>query len=117
MEFDGVSDYNSLQKNLVYFVNSATTYGTPLPPLSVTEISETSVLHLYPNPVKDELFIENNSHHSSYAIDNQMGQRVTSFSASNNGIDLINTSKLAFGIYILQANTDDGILQQKFVKQ
>ena len=69
-------------------------------------------LKVYPNPVKDKLFISGNKTPISISIFNVLGKEVISIKNTNN----INVQALPSGVYMIRIS--DGIQQtaQKFIK-
>ncbi|MDL2228021.1 T9SS type A sorting domain-containing protein [Bacteroidales bacterium OttesenSCG-928-K03] len=68
---------------------------------------------IYPNPAIDKINISaNNCEIKSVVVFNQIGQKVKQTNALEIGI-----SDLPSGIYILQINTDKGIVNEKVLKQ
>lgn len=76
---------------------------------------ESKKIVVFPNPVKDQLKIENeNLKINSISIINITGKTVKTFTSSNNIIDV---SDLAKGIYFLQIQTDKGLVSKKIIKE
>jgi len=72
-------------------------------------------LKIYPNPVKDELIIENaDLRISNVEICDLSGKTVYQFDNLKNKI---NVSALSQGIYIVKLKTDKGIVTEKFIKE
>ena len=75
---------------------------------------------LFPNPVRDILYIQNFSKEplKSLAITDLLGKTIQSdFSILKNGEYIeVNTASLQQGLYILQMETDKGMWIQKFFK-
>jgi len=84
-------------------------------PLSINENNFQKNLSLFPNPVKDLLFIASEGitieKISVYSIS---GQRIQTFELSNQSIDV---SNLAPGMYFLEISSSEGKSVQKFVKK
>jgi len=83
--------------------------------LSVNENNLSSQISIYPNPVKNQLFIE---------LDNQKVTEITIIDYSgrvvktiNSNVNTINVSDLQQGIYILKVATENGVLTNRFIKQ
>jgi len=82
--------------------------------LSVNEI-DFQTISIYPNPVKNELFIElNQLETTNISILDYSGRLVKSI--PNNAINKIDVSDLKQGIYILKVSTENGISTNRFVK-
>ena len=83
--------------------------------LSANNIQKDKSVHIFPNPVDNELHINTNSPIKSYAIYNITGGLVKeSHKLSENPINL---SYLSSGVYILSINTEKGIAHQKIMKK
>ena len=73
-------------------------------------------LKIYPNPVKDELRIENGELKiNNVEIYDVYGKK--QFSTFNFQFSTINVSHLSSGIYLIKLETDKGIVTQKFIKE
>ena len=92
---------------------------------SITGVKENKVtdIKLYPNPVKDNMFIDFTSEESAnaqIAVTNMMGQNVYLGSVSvNNGSNkvIVPTSELKNGVYFINIYTNNGsLITSKFVK-
>ncbi len=68
---------------------------------------------LYPNPTKNDLFIEGVSC-KNYTVYNATGQEVLQGEALNNKIDV---AELTEGLYVLITLTDKGMIKHNFFKQ
>jgi len=116
-------------QNAEYCYLGETTYGNCSPVLNVPnppaesskmDMSDSSTVSVYPNPVQNNLFIENNgidiNELSIMALD---GQVLNHKASIRTGIDRtqINTSQLDTGIYLLQLNTSTGTIVKKIIVQ
>jgi hypothetical protein len=93
--------------------STAVTTGLGDNPLSASEI------HLFPNPVNDELHIQlyRITENLNVSIENDLGQTVvspTKLPVSSQSV--LNTSSLTSGIYFLKIQTGNQITYKKFVK-
>lgn len=70
---------------------------------------------LYPNPVKDKLYLKmsNRIQVKSVSLYNMLGKATTTNLAADRSID---TSNLASGVYVLRLVTNRGTLTKKVVK-
>ncbi|WP_138434475.1 T9SS type A sorting domain-containing protein [Winogradskyella algicola] len=68
---------------------------------------------LYPNPVSDRLFIKSTEQVKNISIYNINGQLVKQAIETSNGIDV---SVLPSGLYMIQINTSNNSINQKFLK-
>jgi len=77
----------------------------------IINLNET-LFSIYPNPVKDKLFIQGLSNPSKVSIYNVLGKEVLSIKNTNN----INVQGLPRGVYVIRIS--DGVRQinRKFVK-
>lgn len=82
--------------------------------LSVMENDPENTLEIYPNPVKNKLYLKNALNDSAVSILDLMGRTHLYSSVTNQSVDV---SKLANGIYLLIVNTDKGVVKTKFIKQ
>jgi hypothetical protein len=84
--------------------------------VGLNDVQEKPVIKLYPNPVKNQLFIElNDLEVTNISILNYSGQLVKSM--VNNTTNQIDVSDLNEGIYILKVSTENGVSTKRFVKQ
>ena len=112
--YDG---YDNINLGLIYFM--------PIDTLSCYLITENPKnefepfsFNIYPNPSSDYLtlrFTQNNSK-ATIKIYNLLGE-LKSATAILHQETKINISDLSNGIYILEADTEKGIMRQKFIKQ
>ncbi len=83
-----------------------------------TGINETVLsnnVNIYPNPVKDELKIENGEVRiKEVEIFDVYGKKLSTF---NSQLSTINVSVLAKGIYFVKIETDKGIVTKKLIKE
>jgi hypothetical protein len=81
--------------------------------VGIQEIN-TMAMQIAPNPVKNSLSITTNETIIKVAIYNISGSLIKNIEANFNAI---NVSELSKGMYILVVQTDNGISQQKFIKE
>ena len=79
--------------------------------LSTTNISK-PILKIFPNPVKNIVYIESEGNKINGEIYSTNGQLLKLVSSKE-----INISDLKKGIYVLKLNTENGILTQKIIKE
>jgi len=92
-------------------------YVKPTCTLSSHTISKNTTLLVYPNPIENELFIENSSIGTLYSVFDITG-RMLIHGQINAAKELINISQLANGTYLLQLIRTDGSREiRKIVKQ
>ncbi|NOQ70465.1 MAG: S8 family serine peptidase [Crocinitomix sp.] len=72
-------------------------------------------LSIYPNPANQELFIKSNVEIEQINIYSNDGKLV--LNETNYNANPLNIAFLSSGIYIIQVETADGIINKKFVKQ
>lgn len=99
---DGIEEYiwSGVNTTLAYQKN--TTLGT--------KDFSIKTLRLYPNPVKDKLYIAGDNIPESLSLYNTLGQKVMTASNIENGIDV---SALTKGIYIIKVGT----AYSRFIKE
>jgi len=103
---NGTSMGNNYTKS--FFIN-ATTTGV--------ETITADALSIYPNPVKDELFITNNEQLTMNNVEIVDLTGKTILIPHSSFLIPINVSSLPQGIYFLKIETDKGIVTKKFVKE
>ncbi|WP_353088969.1 reprolysin-like metallopeptidase [Flavobacterium sp.] len=69
---------------------------------------------VYPNPVRDVLYISDLAQEASYRIVNVMGQEVQRGTTQGEGVEVQN---LAPGTYLLEVSTAEGSATKRFIKQ
>jgi len=81
----------------------------------IQEYNDIEKIHIYPNPVNDNLHIDIEEN-SILEIINAQGQIIEtkSLTEKSNSIDL---SNIASGVYTLRIKTDKGIAMRKLIKQ
>ena len=82
-------------------------------PLSIEDV-DGEVLSIFPNPVKDVLTINYDKAISQIDVYDVYGKLVKTFTTVDNSI---NVSDLASGVYMLNMQTEDGIVVRKIVKE
>lgn len=80
---------------------------------SIKENNYINKLSLFPNPVKETIFIKNNNH-PEYEIFDLLGKLVQTGNATDNKI---NVQLLKNGIYLLKIKTDEHSTYLKFIKE
>ena len=111
-----INSYYYSSEELVYYKKGLKTWGNPLIlPLSVNENSLSKISY-YPNPVKDQLTIENLKENTIYKLININGALVNSGSlqATPNSISMVD---LLPGVYLLQLQTQNEFKTLKLVKE
>ena len=97
------TDFNGTTANRIIRLN-----GTPT--LSSEDFEKNKII-IYPNPVKETIYIANNEK-LEYKIFDIMGKQILY------GVDnQINVSSLEKGIYLLKLKSDTKIITQKFIKE
>lgn len=82
--------------------------------VGMNELSESSFT-LYPNPVRDRLYLESSSEIiRSIGLYSTEGKLIYTYTASFNNLD---TSRLLNGTYILKIQTEQGVIHKQFIKQ
>lgn len=88
----------------------ATTFG----PDGIEEFSTT--FNIYPNPVSDIIFIENDNNIEGISIYTGTGAMVRNEECSDNDLQL-NVSDLESGIYIIKVKTGNNEIIKRFIKK
>ena len=81
--------------------------------VSVNEINLNEII-IHPNPAKNELKIDSDLTIKSVLILNSIGKKVNLKQNSNNTFDL---SHLEPGVYTLKINTENGLVNKRFIKE
>ena len=83
--------------------------------LGVNAVDLNQQFSVYPNPVKDKLYLESNSNNSDYLVSlyNVLGKRI--YNSKNS--EIIDVSQLRRGIYFLKIEIEDTILKKKIIVQ
>ena len=77
-----------------------------------TEDNTMNIIKVYPNPVKDKLFISGNKTPIAVSIYNVLGKEVLSIKNTNN----INVQALPSGVYMIRISDGVGQTNRKFIK-
>jgi hypothetical protein len=88
-------------------------YAMPLSAAGIADATEEELL-LFPNPSTDVLNIQTAAALKSAVVFDQAGRVVLQ---STNGEKQLNVSGLDAGIYMIQCETEKGIVKKKFVKE
>ncbi|MGP8217018.1 MAG: T9SS type A sorting domain-containing protein [Bacteroidia bacterium] len=113
--YDG---YVNLNLGLVYFIPFDTAPCASLP-TGIAQLPSLPGFDIYPNPVKDELFITLHSAINGMAtFSNVLGQEVysTKISGDNGSIQKIDTGNLPEGVYLLRIESNGQALTKKVMK-
>jgi len=82
--------------------------------VGINELNANSI-YIYPNPVKNQLFIElDNQEITEITIIDYSGRVVETI---NSNVNTVNVSDLQQGIYILKVATKNGVFTHQFIKQ
>lgn len=99
-------------------------FSDPIVLTPVTLSDESSVINeisLYPNPFLDEItinFSSQNGSESKIEVFNVIGKLLLSQTTKTQQKFVINTAKLASGMYVVRITTDDGrIISKKIIKR
>jgi len=97
------------KNNLIYPKGSGTT--------GISNVTKADGLHIYPNPAKTQLFIENNNNlFNTVHIVNTLGQTIQQNKLVN-GINKIGLTNINSGIYYLLISGPEGSRSQKIIKE
>ena len=83
-------------------------------PMSVNEVDFYKAIKIYPNPVSNQLILENfqNIEIESITLSNINGHIIKQYEARENQLDI---SDLCSGIYLLKISSKDGVLIEKIL--
>jgi hypothetical protein len=95
----------------LYFDNISVNPIIPIPSLGIKDADSMSQVKVYPNPVKDLLYIENVSDLKSVKMYNLLGQQVIESKEA-----MIDVNQLSKGMYLLQIYTSEGMEIKRIVK-
>ena len=97
----------------IFSGNFTTTNNTAI------NVIESQELKIYPNPTKNEIFINSELPIKKVEISDLTGHNVKIFSTTSvqNGVQTISLSSLLKGIYLVKVYTDNGITVSKIVKE
>ena len=83
-----------------------------------TEELEVNKVSIYPNPVKDLVYINSKDVVEKYEIIDVTGRLITSgVPQKENQVSSVSTEKLTAGLYILKLHTTKGIVTKKIIKK
>lgn len=82
--------------------------------MSVSELSKNEI-QIYPNPVKNELFISSEEELISYKIYDHSGRLIRN-SVFESGLKRVNVQAIEKGNYIIEIKTAKGNFRKKFIK-
>ena len=83
-----------------------------------TEELEVNKVSIYPNPVKDLVYINSKDAVEKYEIIDVTGRLITSgVPQKENQVSSVSTEKLTAGLYILKLHTTKGIVTKKIIKK
>ena len=111
------SEIPTIQEIIIYneYTNCTTSSDCSL--LNNNSIESEKKLTIYPNPAKNELFIETNSTEISFiTIYNMIGQIIQTIPNAKNTTS-IDVSNLKSGSYFIKIVTDNSTISQQFIKE
>jgi len=89
--------------------------------ISEKEKPQQNKIVVYPNPVKDVLYIDFQStgisEDSILTIYNEQGKGIDSIKIKNNTINKLNIAHLSKGVYVIKVNSEDREFTETFIKQ
>ncbi|MDR1730002.1 MAG: FG-GAP-like repeat-containing protein [Prevotellaceae bacterium] len=83
--------------------------------VGIENIANNNAISIYPNPVKDILFISTDTEIKQLIVTNTLGAVVLKI--TNAGNREINVSSLPHGVYFVTLETAEGIVTKKFIKE
>lgn len=97
-----------------------TTYCTSIKvtcvPAGINKVENTNILNVYPNPTSGLVNIELMDGTSTYNLTNSMGQ-ILQTGTLENGVNTLDMTKYATGLYLIQVRTGNAILTEKISVQ
>jgi len=118
--FNGASPAKFLTKSStdLYVIQGAKLWKKSLSSLGITGISDliiTQEINIFPNPVKDRIFLNSKFQNVDYEIINASGIKVLSGKLNS---ESINISSLNYGLYLIIFTTSDNKkIQSKIIKE
>lgn len=114
---ESASQYNNPDFYLGYGIPNLETALTELYALDAADTSENNQMSLYPNPIRERLYINlpTDDFATLYLYD-VLGKKINTFQVSNDS-NSINTSELANGIYVVRLETSDRIDTFRLIKE
>ncbi|MDD2412129.1 MAG: T9SS type A sorting domain-containing protein [Bacteroidales bacterium] len=107
----GPNNYNGNLKNGPVWVPSSTScWG-----VGIDEVSDNESIHVYPNPFSDEVMVENIPANSMLTLLDMNGKIVFQ-SFENNSTTIINCGFLNNGLYFLNIQSENTIINRKLIK-
>ena len=109
-QFDNSAPHNEGYQLLPRYIADIETY------VSTSDVNFKQQVHLFPNPVENNLFVNSEIQLDALHIYNKLGQliEIRESLSNNNSIDV---SKLTAGVYLLVFEKDGYRWGEKFVKQ
>jgi hypothetical protein len=120
-----VKSLNSKNNTLIaenFVFTSDVVFGEPFKPIRLhlsktgTNGGENPSVKVYPNPVKDHLYIDSESEISKISVYNSLGNCIRILLDVSGNTAQIKTQDLASGVYILKIETKNGLEIKKFIK-
>ncbi|GEM_PF-4643662 len=112
---DYIGNYQSDVLNLVYYKGVHEDYGQPLWPLMVPDIEAKSAdVSVFPNPSRDQVFIQSDNRVKKATIHDQRGRIVLSQELAS--AQRLNIADLEAGIYLLTIELENEVVSKKLVK-
>lgn len=109
--FNLTTEYVGMFAGVLLIDNIAVSQST----LSTLEVQPSKILGIYPNPVKNHLYIKGSGKKTEAEIMNEAGQKVLSVNGVLSEIDI---SGLVKGVYFLVMKNEAGIrFSEKFIKE
>jgi Secretion system C-terminal sorting domain len=78
-----------------------------------TSSIEEKPLKIYPNPVAQELFIENAANHQEIALYDKFGKKIWEWNKKGEGVIQVSTQKIPNGVYFLHMTDEQGNTQKQ----
>ncbi len=111
-----ITSYSLHSEQLVYYKKGNKTWGTPLSiPVGITE-NVFNAISYYPNPVKDQFYIENLQEDVAYELISVNGALIDQ-GALTQGRSSFSLESLNTGVYFLQLRSSEAVKTIKLIKQ
>jgi glucuronoarabinoxylan endo-1,4-beta-xylanase len=119
--FYKITNGNETVSSFSAYISEENAYSASMLPLEfetlAAENNSNSRLQIYPNPAKNEIFVEWKSADAVYSIIDAKGGIVSYKAKLTNGKNRIDVSKLSSGLYLIEITDSGKSFKSKFIKQ
>ncbi|WP_287443241.1 M36 family metallopeptidase [Algoriella sp.] len=111
--------YSAKQGNPLLRADGTEAYDLPADCKKLgTDDVKAETLNIYPNPVKDLVYISTKDEVKQYEIIDVTGRVISSgVLKTENNVKSVSTAHLSSGLYILKLHTDKGVVTKKIIKK